>query len=127
MLHAIYDNHGKLTHVKVVDFPVPADSAFAGESMWVAVLRGDDNRGIGTLDNHPAFCQIVKAGDVVAYDHGTPDLKPSYVTRAFLTEDGYTFYWVGGQWVDNLNPDLIDMIYQGTEAGGPDFGPGWEN
>lgn len=37
-----------------------------------------------------------------------------------VTEDGYTFYWVGGVWVDNLDPSLVDMT---LDAGPPDAQP----
>jgi len=32
-------------------------------------------------------------------------------TLTFRTSDGYTLYRVGGAWVDNLDPDLVDMTF----------------
>src|SRR4051794_32359731 len=37
-----------------------------------------------------------------------------------VTGDGFTFYWVGGVWVDNLDPSLVDMT---LDAGPPDAQP----
>jgi len=31
--------------------------------------------------------------------------------KSIKTSDGYTFYLVNGQWVDNLNPELVDMVF----------------
>lgn len=33
------------------------------------------------------------------------------------TSDGYTLYYVGGEWVDNLDPDLVDLTFYGDESG----------
>tara|TARA_R100000329_G_C7589525_1_gene209065 strand:- start:474 stop:665 length:192 start_codon:yes stop_codon:yes gene_type:complete len=33
------------------------------------------------------------------------------MTEVIKTPDGYTFYLVNGEWVDNLNPELVDMVF----------------
>ena len=55
--------------VKVVDFP-------EHESMWVEVVFGDENDGIGKIRNFP-FSHL-NYGDLVEYSGGTDDKKPQY-------------------------------------------------
>lgn len=72
---------GDKTWIKVIDFPVPEGSPVGGESMWVIVVEGTDNDGIGTLDNEPVFCTEVKHGDRIRYGGGTDDKKPKYMGK----------------------------------------------
>ena len=69
------------TFIKVIDFPVPEDCPYAGESMWVVTTEGTDNDGIGRLDNIPAFCTEVSAGDFIEYGGGTEHKKPQFIRR----------------------------------------------
>jgi hypothetical protein len=69
----IIDDDGR-TLLKVIDFPA---EGFAGESMWVEFIHGNDYEGVGLLSNHPAFSEL-KYGDVVKYSDGTDEIKPSY-------------------------------------------------
>ena len=34
------------------------------------------------------------------------------MSATFKTSDGYTLHLVGGVWVDNLDPDLVDMTFE---------------
>ena len=73
-------------YVKVVDFPVTEnDQNVGGESMWVAVIAGGENAGIGTLDNDPVFCEEVACGDLVHYCGGDDDTKPRF--KAVVPEE----------------------------------------
>ena len=67
--------------IKVVGFPVPDDCPFAGESMWVRKISGDENEGVGELSNVPAFCTEVEAGDTVKYGGGDDQTRPHYLGR----------------------------------------------
>lgn len=73
---------GDTVYLKVIEFPVPEDSPVGGESMWVRVVSGSDNDGVGILDNDPAFCEEVSLGDAVRYEGGTDESKPRYAGRA---------------------------------------------
>ena len=33
------------------------------------------------------------------------------MTTTFKTSDGYTLHFINGTWVDNLDPDLVDMTF----------------
>ena len=68
---------GKL-FIKVIDFP---HDCFAGESMWVEVVVGDELSGAGILRNHPTGSDL-KYGNVVCYDGGTEETKPRYTGLA---------------------------------------------
>jgi len=71
----IIDDDGN-TLVKVISFPA-GNSGFAGESMWVEVVDGNENSGSGYLRNTPAFCDI-EYGALVRFDGGTDDIKPHF-------------------------------------------------
>lgn len=71
--YKIVEDDGR-TLLKVINFPA---KEFAGESMWVEVVHGDDFVGVGLLSNHPTFSDL-KYGDIVKYDNGTDEIKPSY-------------------------------------------------
>ena len=73
-------------YLKVIDFPVPKGVGCAGESMWVRQVTGDDNAGTGTLDNLPAFCQVVTHGDLIEFGGGDDDTKPQFIRR--IEEEG---------------------------------------
>lgn len=77
--------------LKVIGFPVPEGSGAAGESMWVKVIKGTDNEGIGELNNIPLLCTEVSLGDIIEYGGGTDDTKPHFVRRA------HTPPWPGDQ------------------------------
>jgi len=64
--------------VKVIDFPVPPRCCVGGESMWVRVIEGDQNNGVGILSNAPLFCEFVKEGDHIEFAGGTDHLNPSF-------------------------------------------------
>jgi len=66
--------------LKIVDFPCDYGD-FGGESMWVQVVKGDDNDGIGFLRNEPSFSSL-RFGDFIAYAGGTDETKASYDGRA---------------------------------------------
>lgn len=34
----------------------------------------------------------------------------------FRTSDGYTLYLIGGEWVDNKDPDLVDMTFSDNDG-----------
>jgi hypothetical protein len=38
-------------------------------------------------------------------------------TPVFQTDDGYVLYFVSGQWVDNLDPELVDLTFDGDARG----------
>jgi hypothetical protein len=75
----------KMTHptegmfIKVTSFPVPDPCVVEGESMWVKLVEGDENKGTGILSNEPAFCEVAKNGDLIEFSGGTDDQKPSFV------------------------------------------------
>lgn len=72
--HMIMQDDGTIL-IKVVNFP---GGEFAGESMWVEVVDGDENDGRGILRND-AVCSDLKYGDEVAYGGGNDDYKPEYI------------------------------------------------
>ena len=73
-------------YVKVVNFPVAEnDHNVGGESMWVEVIAGGENAGVGTLNNNPVFCEEVKCGDPVHYCGGDDDTKPQF--KAVVPEE----------------------------------------
>lgn len=63
--------------IKVVNFP---GGEFAGESMWVEIVDGDENDGRGILRND-AVCSDLKYGDEVAYGGGDDVYRPKYITK----------------------------------------------
>lgn len=68
-------------YVKVVDFPstgVHQGVPISHESMWVMIVDGDENNGIGVLDNKPAFNCVAAYGDLVSYKEGSPTLRPRF-------------------------------------------------
>ena len=73
------DAEGKATHVKVISFPVPKDCPVAGESMWVKVEEGDENNGVGILDNNPVFCTAARLGSRIRYGGGTSKTKAHFL------------------------------------------------
>lgn len=49
-----------------------------------------------------------------------PRCRKPYRICMWLTEDGYTLYYLGHEgheWVDHLNPRYRDMTFPGTAAG----------
>lgn len=70
----------KGTLLKIIGFPCDYDE-YAGESMWVRVIEGTDNDGIGYICNIPAFSSL-RYGDVIAYAGGTDDTKAHYAGLA---------------------------------------------
>ena len=71
----------KGTLLKIIEFPCDYDE-FNGESMWVRVIEGTDNDGIGYICNDPAFSSL-RYGDVIAYAGGDDDTKAHYAGRAY--------------------------------------------
>ena len=70
----------------MIDFPVAEnDHNVGGESMWVEVIAGGENAGIGTLNNEPVFCEEVECGDLVHYCGGDDDTKPQF--KAIVPEE----------------------------------------
>ena len=67
--------------LKIIEFPCDYGE-FGGESMWVRVIEGTDNDGVGYVCNDPAFSSL-RYGDVIAYAGGTDDTKAHYAGRAF--------------------------------------------
>lgn len=65
----------RLTKVR---FPTPSDAPYGGESMWVRIVQGDENSGIGTIDNYPQFFDLADYGDMIKYGGGTDRLKPEF-------------------------------------------------
>lgn len=63
--------NGDQTILKVVGFP-------GGESMWVIVTEGNDHEGLGRIDNHPIFSDLVR-GDLIAYGNGTDEVTPEFI------------------------------------------------
>ena len=72
------DEEGTL--LKIISFPCDYGD-FGGESMWVRVIEGTDNDGIGFVCNDPAFSSL-RYGDVIAYAGGTDDTKAHYAGLA---------------------------------------------
>ena len=72
------DEEGTL--LKIISFPCDYGE-FGGESMWVRVIHGTDNDGIGYICNDPAFSSL-RYGDVIAYAGGTDDTKAHYAGLA---------------------------------------------
>ena len=66
--------------LKVINFPVPESCEFVGESLWVEVMVGNNNEGIGRLDNEPNFCEEVKVNDIVN-EGGTDERKPHFAGK----------------------------------------------
>ena len=66
--------------LKIINFPCTYGD-FGGESMWVRVIEGTDNDGIGYVCNDPAFSSL-RYGDVIAYAGGTDDTKAHYAGLA---------------------------------------------
>ena len=73
------DDEGTL--LKIINFPCDYGE-FNGESMWVRVIHGTDNDGVGWICNDPAFSSL-RYGDVIIYGEGTDDSKARYIGRAF--------------------------------------------
>ena len=46
--------------------------------MWVSIVQGDENSGIGTIDNDPQFFDLADYGDMIKYGGGTDKLKPVF-------------------------------------------------
>ncbi len=79
------EKEGKV-YLKITHFPVPSGASYEGvpvdgESMWVEIVAGNDNKGTGILRNTPAFCDVVKFGDMVQYHKGSKYDKPQYAGR----------------------------------------------
>lgn len=75
-LHKVED--GENTWVKVVGFPLPDGCGFRSESMWVMVIDGDENDGLGVLDSEPLGDEL-KQGDLIRYGGGTARKKPIFL------------------------------------------------
>ena len=71
--------------IKVIDFPA---EGFAGESMWVEIVDGDENDGVGLLRNSPCFSDL-KFGDSVRYAGGTDETKPRFAGRNVVIDEGF--------------------------------------
>ena len=82
------DEQGTL--LKIISFPCDYGD-FGGESMWVRVIDGTDNDGVGYVCNDPAFSSL-RYGDVIVYGEGDDDTKARYITRAFNV-----FEWNGSK------------------------------
>ena len=41
--------------------------------------------------------------------------------KKFITEDGFTLYYVGGVWVDSTEPARVDMTFEGDAKGPVEF------
>jgi hypothetical protein len=39
--------------------------------------------------------------------------------KTFVTDDGYTFYFVDGEWVDHEDPEKVDMTFHADAEGHP--------
>ena len=72
--YKIVDPDGQV-YLKVVGFP----SEVGTESMWVALVSGDENNGVGRLDNEPVGIAGLKLGDLVSFGNGTDTAKPEYL------------------------------------------------
>ena len=57
-----------------------------GESMWVRVIEGDENEGVGMLVNEPDYWSGGSLGTVVRYAEGTDTTKPRFIE--VITDDG---------------------------------------
>lgn len=66
--------------LKIINFPCTYGD-FGGESMWVRVIEGTDNDGVGFVCNDPSFSSL-RYGDVIAYAGGTDDTKAHYAGLA---------------------------------------------
>ena len=106
--------------IKVI-FELPEGSAVGAESMWLRQVRGDDLAGVGILDNRPAFVDGVKHGDLLAYHSPVSDHRPYFYGPAVMTDDGYVLIWNGEAWVDNVDPESVDMTFGGSLETGPQF------
>ena len=74
---------GDKTYIKVVDFP--DENGAPAESMWVILVSGDDNEGIGRLDNDPIIFNHPR-GTLVKFGGGTNNFKPSFIEVTGHTE-----------------------------------------
>jgi len=70
--------------VKVVGFP----SAVGTESMWVILVSGDENNGVGKLDNEPFGESGLGLGDVIRFGNGSDDAKPEFLEAIAIAWDG---------------------------------------
>jgi hypothetical protein len=52
------------------------------EGMWVRIIRGDENKGVGELDNDPILHPSLRCGDLVCYADGTDTYKPRFTRRS---------------------------------------------
>ncbi len=75
---------GDTVYIKVIDFP---HYQFAGESMWVVLVDGDDNNGTGTIANEPTGSDL-KFGDLIRFAGGTDTIKPSFVELVSNNKEG---------------------------------------
>ena len=73
-----YTDKNGITFVKVIGFPVPEGTCHS-ESMWVVLIKGNENEGMGTVANYPMFCEDVTYGDLVRFSGGTDKLKTQFV------------------------------------------------
>ena len=62
-----------------VRFELPEGSEVAAEAMWVDIVQGDEDDGIGVLDNEPLFFSEAKLGDLVQYAGGSESSLPLFV------------------------------------------------
>ena len=80
-------------------------------SVKVVAARPDEGSrtasGLSLPDPHFVDCFEI------AHDLPTGSVNPLIYT----SKDGYTWYFIGGKWVDNMNPELVDMTFEGDWRG----------
>lgn len=62
-----------------------------GESLWLEVIRGDQENGIGKLLNQPICNPGYKWGSLVVYETDVPDQIPVVVELVSLVESTSSF------------------------------------
>lgn len=64
--------------LKIVEF---GDETTVSESMWVTVIEGDSNEGIGRLENQPSGIPWLQFGDTIRYGGGTQTSKARFIEK----------------------------------------------
>jgi len=69
--------------LKIINFPNQTTGthqhhAAGGESMWVLVTDGNDNEGVGLLENEPTLSNL-QYGDLIRYGNGTEEAKAEFI------------------------------------------------
>lgn len=77
------------TYLKVIGFP-------GRESMWVKVLDGTDNWGVGELDNN-AYFTTLEVGDKIVYGWGDDETKPRFISAFEEFKTIELFYELNGE------------------------------